>query len=126
MSIVDRIIRTRLHSDVALVNQMSEYIINNGGKRLRPALVVLSAKALGYTGEYQGMSKVTGEALSIFGKGSMLGGLASIIAGVIAGEAIELNHEEYVNLGEKLELLEEILENELEERQEKRELLGLE
>lgn len=52
MSIVDKIIRTRLHSDVALVNQMSEYIINNGGKRLRPALVVLSAKALGYTGEY--------------------------------------------------------------------------
>lgn len=52
MSVVDRIIRTRLHSDVALVNQMSEYIINNGGKRLRPALVVLSAKALGYTGEY--------------------------------------------------------------------------
>jgi octaprenyl-diphosphate synthase len=52
MSLVDKIIRTRLHSDVALVNQMSEYIINNGGKRLRPALVVLSAKALGYTGEY--------------------------------------------------------------------------
>lgn len=52
MSVVDRIIRTRLYSEVALVNQMSEYIINNGGKRLRPALVVLSAKALGYTGEY--------------------------------------------------------------------------
>lgn len=52
MSVVDRIIRTRLHSDVALVNQMSEYIINNGGKRLRPALVVLSAKALGYTGKF--------------------------------------------------------------------------
>lgn len=52
MSIVDRIIRTRLHSDVALVNQMSEYIINNGGKRLRPALVVLSANALGYSGKY--------------------------------------------------------------------------
>ena len=52
MSVVDRIIRTRLHSDVALVNQMSEYIINNGGKRLRPALVVLSANALGYSGKY--------------------------------------------------------------------------
>lgn len=52
MSIVDKIIRDRLHSDVALVNQMSGYIINNGGKRMRPALVVLSAKALGYTGEY--------------------------------------------------------------------------
>ena len=52
MATVDRVIRARLHSDVALINQMSEYIINGGGKRLRPALVVLSAKALGYTGEH--------------------------------------------------------------------------
>lgn len=52
MSIVDRVIRTRLHSEVALINQMSGYIIHNGGKRLRPALVVLSAQALGYTGEH--------------------------------------------------------------------------
>ena len=52
MSAVDRVICARLHSDVALVNQMSEYIINSGGKRLRPALVVLSAKAFGYTGDY--------------------------------------------------------------------------
>ncbi|MEI8009646.1 MAG: polyprenyl synthetase family protein, partial [Candidatus Nitrotoga sp.] len=52
MATVDRVIRVRLHSDVALINQMSEYIINGGGKRLRPALVVLSAKALGYTGEH--------------------------------------------------------------------------
>jgi len=49
---VDRVIRTRLHSEVALINQMSGYIIHNGGKRLRPALVVLSAQALGYTGEH--------------------------------------------------------------------------
>ncbi len=52
MSAVDGVIRTRLHSEVALVNQVGEYIVNSGGKRLRPALVVLSAKAFGYTGKY--------------------------------------------------------------------------
>ncbi len=52
MTAVDSVIRTRLHSEVALVNQMSAYITNSGGKRLRPALVVLSANAFGYTGEY--------------------------------------------------------------------------
>lgn len=51
MSAVDGVIRTRLHSEVALVGQVSEYIINGGGKRLRPALVVLSAKAFGYSGK---------------------------------------------------------------------------
>ncbi len=52
MSIVDGVIRTRLYSDVALVNRVAEYIINSGGKRLRPALVVLSAKAFGYSGSH--------------------------------------------------------------------------
>jgi octaprenyl-diphosphate synthase len=52
MSAVDGVIRARLHSEVALVNQVGEYIVNSGGKRLRPALVVLSAKAFGYTGKY--------------------------------------------------------------------------
>ncbi len=52
MSIVDGVIRARLHSDVALVNQVAEYIITSGGKRLRPALVVLSAKAFGYGGSH--------------------------------------------------------------------------
>jgi len=50
MAEVDRVIRARLHSDVALVRQVSEYIIHSGGKRLRPALVVLAANALGYRG----------------------------------------------------------------------------
>jgi len=50
MAEVDRVIRARLHSDVALVRQVSEYIIQSGGKRLRPALVVLAANALGYRG----------------------------------------------------------------------------
>ncbi|MBI5430955.1 MAG: octaprenyl diphosphate synthase [Nitrosomonadales bacterium] len=52
MSIVDGVIRARLHSDVVLVNQVGEYIISSGGKRLRPALVVLSAKAFGYSGNH--------------------------------------------------------------------------
>ena len=50
MAQVDQVIRTRLHSEVALVRQVSEYIIHSGGKRLRPALVVLSARAMGHTG----------------------------------------------------------------------------
>ncbi len=49
---VDTLIRQRLHSDVVLINQVSEYIINSGGKRLRPVLVLLSAGAFGYRGSY--------------------------------------------------------------------------
>ncbi|HEY0633755.1 MAG TPA: octaprenyl diphosphate synthase [Gammaproteobacteria bacterium] len=47
---VDALIRQRLHSDVVLINQISHYIINSGGKRLRPILVLLSARAFGYDG----------------------------------------------------------------------------
>jgi octaprenyl-diphosphate synthase len=50
---VDEVIRQRLHSEVALVRQVAEYIIGGGGKRLRPALVVLSARACGYGGAHQ-------------------------------------------------------------------------
>ncbi len=53
MDIVDDVIRNKLHSHVALIHQVSKYIINSGGKRLRPALVILSAGASGYTGKYQ-------------------------------------------------------------------------
>ncbi len=48
---VDALIRASLHSDVALINQLSHYIINSGGKRLRPMLVLLSANACGYQGK---------------------------------------------------------------------------
>ncbi len=48
---MDEVIRVKLHSDVVLVRQVGEYIINSGGKRLRPALVILSAGAFGYTGK---------------------------------------------------------------------------
>jgi octaprenyl-diphosphate synthase len=50
MAAVDQVIRKRLHSEVLLINQVGEYIISSGGKRLRPALVVLSADAFGYRG----------------------------------------------------------------------------
>lgn len=49
---MDEVIRVKLHSDVVLVRQVGEYIINSGGKRLRPALVILSAGAFGYAGKY--------------------------------------------------------------------------
>ncbi len=47
---VDALIRERLASDVALVRQVAEYIVGSGGKRLRPALLLLSAGAAGATG----------------------------------------------------------------------------
>lgn len=50
MADVDVMIHARLQSDVALINQLGHYIINSGGKRLRPALVILSARACGYEG----------------------------------------------------------------------------
>lgn len=50
MQAVDRLIQRELHSDVALVNQLGAYIINSGGKRMRPVLTVLAARACGYTG----------------------------------------------------------------------------
>ncbi|HRE69783.1 MAG: polyprenyl synthetase family protein [Candidatus Accumulibacter sp.] len=52
MRAVDAVIRQRLHSEVALVRQVAEYIVQSGGKRLRPALVLLSAGALGYRGTH--------------------------------------------------------------------------
>lgn len=50
MQSVDQVIRDQLHSEVLLIRQVAEYIIGGGGKRLRPALVLLSANALGYRG----------------------------------------------------------------------------
>jgi len=51
MEAVDRLISTSLECDVALVSQVSQYIVTSGGKRLRPLLVLLAARALGYEGE---------------------------------------------------------------------------
>jgi octaprenyl-diphosphate synthase len=47
---VDALIHSCLHSDVALINQLSNYIVNSGGKRLRPMLLLLSANACRYQG----------------------------------------------------------------------------
>lgn len=49
---VDAEIRKELASDVALINQLGHYIINSGGKRLRPMLVLLAARAMGYDGAH--------------------------------------------------------------------------
>lgn len=51
LNAVDQLIQQRLQSDVALINQLGFYIINSGGKRLRPAIAILSARACGYQGD---------------------------------------------------------------------------
>ena len=50
MAAVDRVLRTSLASDVVLIRQVAEYIVGGGGKRLRPAVLLLCAKATGYRG----------------------------------------------------------------------------
>ena len=50
MAAVDALIRRRLGSDVVLVNQVAEHIVAAGGKRLRPMLLLLAARALGHGG----------------------------------------------------------------------------
>ena len=52
MKAVDRLIQQRLRSDVVLINQLGAYIINSGGKRLRPLQVLLAARACGYEGDH--------------------------------------------------------------------------
>ena len=53
MRALDAVIRARLHSDVVLVRQVAEYIIGAGGKRLRPALVLLTSGACNYRGDHR-------------------------------------------------------------------------
>jgi octaprenyl-diphosphate synthase len=48
----DTLILDRLQSDVALINQIGHYIVNSGGKRLRPMIVLLAARAVGYQGAH--------------------------------------------------------------------------
>jgi len=50
MKEVDDVIRRRLTSDVALIDQIAHYIISAGGKRIRPMLVLLFSSALGFRG----------------------------------------------------------------------------
>ncbi|MGL4185094.1 MAG: polyprenyl synthetase family protein, partial [Thiotrichaceae bacterium] len=51
MQAVNALIQRRLHSEVVLINQLSHYIIGSGGKRLRPLLALLVARACGYQGD---------------------------------------------------------------------------
>ena len=53
MQAVDALIGQSLQSDVTLVSQVSEYIVTSGGKRLRPLIVLLASRALGYRGNHQ-------------------------------------------------------------------------
>lgn len=48
---VNETIHAQLNSEVTLINQLGFYIVSSGGKRIRPLLALLSAKALGYKGE---------------------------------------------------------------------------
>ncbi len=51
LAATDALILDRLSSDVVLINQVGHYIVNSGGKRLRPMIVLLAARALGYEGD---------------------------------------------------------------------------
>ncbi len=51
LAAVDALILSRLSSDVVLINQLGHYIIGAGGKRVRPLIVVLAARAAGYNGQ---------------------------------------------------------------------------
>ncbi|HWL27587.1 MAG TPA: polyprenyl synthetase family protein [Burkholderiaceae bacterium] len=50
MKAVDAVIRARLDSDVVLIRTIGDYIVGAGGKRMRPAMLLMVAKALGYDG----------------------------------------------------------------------------
>lgn len=52
MEAVNQCITSRLSSDVILINQIGHHIVNSGGKRLRPVLHLLAARALGYQGSH--------------------------------------------------------------------------
>src|SRR3546814_11420393 len=52
MKAVDAVIRARLNSDVVMIRSVGDYIVGAGGKRMRPALLLMVANALGYRGWY--------------------------------------------------------------------------
>ena len=53
MKAVDTVIRERLNSEVVLIRTIGDYIIGAGGKRMRPAMLLMVAQALGYQGSHQ-------------------------------------------------------------------------
>lgn len=62
MQAVDQLICHQLHSEVTLVSQLGAYIINSGGKRLRPLIVLLAARAC----DYRGADHITAAAIVEF------------------------------------------------------------
>src|SRR5258708_38602014 len=60
---VGELVGERLESDVALVRQVAQYIVAAGGKRLRPALLLLACGALGYRGEARLALAAVGEVI---------------------------------------------------------------
>jgi octaprenyl-diphosphate synthase len=58
ITLLNSIIRTDLNSEIVLIRQISEYIINSGGKRIRPIITILCGKIAGYTGEYNLLHKM--------------------------------------------------------------------
>ena len=52
LDLMNKILVDRLDSNVDLISQMSQYIINSGGKRIRPLLLLICAKATEYDGDY--------------------------------------------------------------------------
>lgn len=53
MQRVNQLIHQNLHTDVSLIDQLSHHIVNSGGKRLRPALLLLICRHFGYSGDQQ-------------------------------------------------------------------------
>jgi len=51
MNAVNKVIIHRLKSDVVLINQIGAHIVHSGGKRMRPLIVLLAARAFGYKGD---------------------------------------------------------------------------
>ena len=51
LTAVDKVILKRLKSDVVLINQIGAHIVYSGGKRMRPLIVLLAARAFGYKGD---------------------------------------------------------------------------
>ena len=51
MAAVNKVIFRRLKSDVVLINQIGAHIVYSGGKRMRPLIVLLAARAFGYKGD---------------------------------------------------------------------------
>lgn len=53
LSALDQLILTELHSDITLIQQITKHIVSSGGKRLRPLVVILCARAAGFTGDIE-------------------------------------------------------------------------